>query len=197
MCGHPRLDPSLSPGPAAARVGAGGFPARVYTIEVGRAASHWAPQRRQRRITRAWSGQPRRANRWTPLYAERGLPLKRKPLGHRKGSECVSSLLPLSLSQLSVSRRLPGRSTLLGLGVNHRATFRDASETPCWTVLSGPLRVNLTPFIESYRLIDWQHGRLLCPANNGSLLRLSIAHTTSLIQLLQSLGRPSLPGRDA
>ena len=80
MCGHRHLCPGLSPGPAAARVGAGGFPGGVYTFEAGGAASHWAPRRRQRRITRAWSGQPRPSTRWTPLYAERGLPLKRKPL---------------------------------------------------------------------------------------------------------------------
>jgi hypothetical protein len=36
-------------------------------------------------ITRAWSGQPRRATRcWLP-YCERGLPLKRKPLSSAKG----------------------------------------------------------------------------------------------------------------
>jgi hypothetical protein len=32
-------------------------------------------------LTRAWSCQPRPATRWTPPYAERGLPLKRNPLG--------------------------------------------------------------------------------------------------------------------
>jgi hypothetical protein len=32
------------------------------------------------RLTRAWSGQPRRVTRWTPPYAERGLPLTRQPL---------------------------------------------------------------------------------------------------------------------
>ena len=42
-------------------------------------------------ITRAWSGQPRPVTRWTPPYAERGLPLKRKPLG------CTQRLMILKI----------------------------------------------------------------------------------------------------
>ena len=58
-------------------------------------------------LTRAWSGQPRRATRWTPPYAERGLPLKRKPL-----SGCRKPSLP---SFSSGKQQLP-RTTQLRLG---------------------------------------------------------------------------------
>jgi len=47
-------------------------------------------------LTRAWSGQPRPCTSRMAAYCERGLPLKRKPLGRSPGLEiglddpCVS-----------------------------------------------------------------------------------------------------------
>jgi hypothetical protein len=67
----PARGANLSPAPAAFRVGAGGFPASEYTIAVPLNAGHGPPQRRTRRITRAWSGHSRRATRWTPGHDQR------------------------------------------------------------------------------------------------------------------------------
>jgi hypothetical protein len=83
----------------------------------------WNPHSQGRseacQLTRAWSGQPRPATRWTPRYTERGLPLKRKPLGgnHRfdedgRMARSVSAVASICLLALGACAGRSGRSSL-------------------------------------------------------------------------------------
>jgi hypothetical protein len=77
---------------------------------------------RQSRLTRAWSGQPRPAPRWTPPHAERGLPLKRKPL--YGGTDFLRGMAKgMESSHLEGLRRAETRADIDALPANATEVF--------------------------------------------------------------------------